>query len=81
MPVDVIASKQTRRNFVFHSSIDWKPTQNAKMRCSQPFEFCLEGSDSIQRGWNYNSPAVKERKRKEELFCWYKQRDNGILTD
>ena len=55
--------------------------QNGKMRCSQAFEVCLEGSDSIQRGWNYNSPAVKERKRKEELVCWLEQRDNGILTD
>ena len=44
--------------------------QNGKMRCSQAFEVCLEGSDSIQRVWNYNRPAVKERKRKEELFCF-----------
>ena len=55
--------------------------QNGKMRCSQPFKVCLEGSGSIQRGWNYNSPAVKERKRKVVLFCWLEQRDNGILTD
>ena len=40
------------------------------MRCSQTFEVCLEGSDSIQRGWNYNSGDVKERKRKEEVFCF-----------